>query len=79
MQDLELEFYFERSKRRIFEKIKKTQEKWEAAWQKAQGNHVAETELIHLKLEMQIREAEAIKELKIMEEKVKRASEDDWR
>ena len=77
MSSLELEFHFEKTKRNILTKVQKTKEKWQKVWQKARGNPAAETELIHLKLEIQIMEAHALEELGKLEEKVKRAAEDE--
>lgn len=79
MSNLELELYFEQAKRNILSKIQKTKEKWERIWREALGNPTAETELIHLKLEIQIMEAQALEELEGMEEKIKRAAEDGTR
>ena len=73
MSDLDLEFYFEQVKRNIMEKLRAMNEEWEQVWQEAQGDPAAETKLVQLKLKIQIREAEALAELKKMEEKVKGA------
>jgi len=77
MNSLDLEFYFESSKRRILDKIQKSKENWQKAWEMAQGIPAMENRLLHLKLENQLLEIEALKELGKLEEKVKRATEDD--
>lgn len=79
MGDLELEADFERIKAETLDKIRRANEKWQRVFQEAQGDPAAETDLMHLKLELQIAEAQALKDLERMEEKIKRAEEDGTR
>jgi len=76
MHNLELILSFERTKNNILDKIQKAKEKWQRVWQEAQGNPVAEADLVHLKLEIQIMEVQALKELKKLDEKIKGSMED---
>jgi len=71
MNNLELREHFEQVKSNILNKIQKNHEKWEKMWQEAVGNPRIEAELIYLKLKIQLMEAEANKELKALEEKVR--------
>jgi hypothetical protein len=77
MSDIELEFYFEQKKRNILAKIQRIKDRWQDDWQESQGNLAAENNLIYLKMEMQVGETEALEELRLLEEKVKRASGGD--
>jgi hypothetical protein len=77
MTDLDLEFHFEKVKRNILEKLRQTSEKWDEVWQEAQGNPKAEATLIQLKLEIQLREIEALDKLKQIEEKIRAAEAQD--
>lgn len=78
MTDLDLEFSFEQAKRRILEKLRRTNEEWERVWQEAQGNPAAEVQLVQLKLTIQLQEAEALEKLNKLEEKVKATEKEDF-
>ena len=79
MSGPELEFSFMRMKSEVLDEIQKTKEKWQLVWREAQGSPAAENSLIHLNLEIQIMEVEALEKLEKLEEKIKRADEDSTR
>ncbi len=76
-ENLELEFYFERMKNEILNKVRKSKEKWQKIQRKALGDPAAENELIQLKLQIQIMEAQALEELERLEKKIKGTEGDD--
>ena len=77
MSNYELEAHFLRLKKNALAKIQASKDKWQSVWQEAEGNSAAEATLIHLNLEIQLSEAWTLKELAELEEKVKRAGEED--
>ena len=77
MSDHELESYFLRLKKNALAKIQASKDKWQSVWQEAEGNPAAEATLLHLNLEIQLSEARAFETFAELEEKVKRAGEED--
>ena len=77
MHNLEIKLSFERTRNRILNKIQRSKEEWQWVWQEAQGKPEAETALVHLKLEIQIMEAQALDELKELDERIKRLGEEE--
>ena len=53
-------------------RIKDANERWRETWEKSRGNIWAEEELVALKLEIQLREKEAIAELGRLKLKIER-------
>ncbi|MBI5701354.1 hypothetical protein HZC34_05885 [Candidatus Saganbacteria bacterium] len=77
MEKHEFEADFERIKSEALAKISRANEKWRMVSQKAQGYPDAEIDLVHLKLELQIAETETLMDIEKMEEKIRKAAEDD--
>lgn len=71
MDNLELKADFERMKVEILDKIRRANEKWQRISQEAQGDPTAEIDLVHIKLELQIAETRALKDLESMEKNKK--------
>jgi hypothetical protein len=61
-------------KRNIQDKLRQTSEKWDEVWREAQGNESAQAKLVELKLIIQIREAEAVEEMKKLGIEIKGAA-----
>lgn len=61
---------FEEGKAYILDRIQKMKGKWDIVWRKARGFPSEETELVHLKLEIQLIETKALDELKKMEDEI---------
>lgn len=74
MSNSELEINYLRTREAILNKIKQAKDKWLAAWEEVQGSPAAEKLLIPFNLEIRLLEAQAIKELKELEEEVKAAT-----
>lgn len=74
MSNHELKSDFMRMKNEVLDKIQKTKEKWQLVWREARGNLASEKGLVHLMLEIQIREKQAQEEFAGLEKKIKSAS-----
>ena len=77
MSTHELESYFLRMKNDVLNEMRAAKEEWLSAWQEAQGSLAAEAKLIHHNLKIQLIEARALEKFAELEEKVKRAREED--
>lgn len=77
MKTFELRLSFERIKNNTLNKIQNTKEKWQRTWLEAQGNPAAEAALVHLRLEMQIMEVQALEELRELDEKIKKLQDEN--
>lgn len=76
MDRFELRQSFEQTKTRLLEKLEKTKARWEMLWKEAQGDPKTEAELVHVKLDIQIMEANMFEEFARMEKKINEAEED---
>jgi hypothetical protein len=77
MDTIDLEFDFERRKRRILARIEKLKEEWQEIWGKCLDNPQAEALAVQAKLRIQLMETEALDDLKEMQEKIDRAKDYD--
>jgi hypothetical protein len=77
MSEHELESFYLRVKNDVLKEMRSAKEEWLSVWRKAEGDLTAEAELIHHNLKIQLIEARALEKFAELEEKVKRAVEED--
>jgi hypothetical protein len=63
----DIEFKFEKTKRKILAKIDALKEEWQTIWEKCAGNPEAEALAVQAKLRIQLMETEALNDIKELE------------